>query len=1672
MPESITVRCPECGAKLKLKSRAGLGKERPCPKCDVPFVLEEDSGQDVYDVDLNARGISPTEKPPMLKRGDSRRESRPRTEQSSGMGDYANKPLVIGLGVGGLIGLGMLIAFFLMPDGNGNPEPPPDSGEVAETSPETPETPSTRPGTPVRTNANGNGGGGRTPQPGSAGPIDLLAAADLEGDSLGGRWERHGAELRSVGSAKLKVPAQINGDYRVRMTFIREGDQQIMLALKAAGRRFVVVVNSKGNDVHGVSTINGKPVADTQNPTRKEFVTQAGGKYLLETDVKTNGNNVSVKSQLNGNLLFDWTGPAGQLDNGYWQIPTSIGIGSEARDNNAVVRYSELRLYALNGGAVSGGSSTTVASNTPPVRPNPPRPVNPDPPVTPGTTSPSPVTPSTPAVEVSAGDTIGFRNPGQGVYADTGVPTEWSASQNISWKTPMPGAGSSSPIVLGDRIYLTAYSGYAQTAENPGDISGLTFHVLGIDRANGEIIWNTPGKPTNRAMDYVGFMQQHGYASSTLATDGERLFAQFNNSGGFAFDLNGKLLWQIDLGPATHGFGSGASPVVHGDVVIFNASVESKALIAVNRATGREAWRTTKELSDSYTTPVIVPVGGHHELIVSSKAGLTGFNASNGELLWEFHAGRHTEDYACVTPIVHNGIVYGTQNRRSQLSAVRLGGRGDVSQSHKVWHNADRYDGTVVSPVLHNGHLFWPKDGQFAMFNAASGEIVAHGRGEWRRLYASPIVANGNLYVVSRFGGTYVAKATPELEAVSHNVIEGDDSQFNASPVVHQGQLLLRSDKFLYCIGERRVAAAGSRSPSTTASNGRNPGTSPASTTPTASVAPTSPPVKFKPDAASFASLAQPFLRQHCLQCHGPETQEGHFRVDQHLPNDFVDRQSVARWSEVLNVLNKGDMPPEGEPRPPQAEITRFVEWVEAERLRGERLRTDRTIVLRRINRAEYNNTIRDLIGIDFQPADEFPEDPPAGGFDNNGGALTTSPLHLEMYVKAAAQVFDRAILTDLQKPAPVKWHFKFDDLPKSMDGKRIQVDRSRPFIRRGDNPVKNGMVRLRFNSWNQFVVIDDFTPPAPGNYVIRVRAGTVIPERSQVLREGAAPYRQSRQEAARKNPDRSAGILQQLNQMLPDMQKHYQEDIRYDFGPPRMKISGLTKGAPWALPRIDADAPFNQPRNYEFTRHFESVSSSVRVSNVYHIPKHRLSGYLQAEGFPRPELWVDWVEIEGPIHPEWPPAHHSRILIDSPNKGRNEEAYARDVLTSFMRRAWRRPLHDGEVESKLALFKRIRGQKDSFEEAIKVPLTAVLSSPNFLYLAERGTSQSEPLDNHQLASRLSYYLWSTMPDDELIQLADRQQLTDPQVLRTQVDRLLADERCAAFVENFAGQWLKLREIGGNPPVRNLFPKYDDHLETSMRRESEEFFAHILHNDRPVTDFLKSDYVVINERLARFYGIRGVKGDHFRRVPVPNGVHRGGLVTQASILTITSNGTRTSPVERGVWMLSNLLDDPPPPPPPNAGEIPQKVPGQGKVTVRERLRIHRTSPQCARCHKKIDPLGFALENFDAAGAWRIQEANWILDNPYPNDPVIDATAQLPDGTRVDGVDGLRDALVQRGDQFLSCLTRKMYAYALGRELGFADEPVVHDAVAHMNENELTLRSLVHHIVASELFRRK
>ncbi|MCO6457295.1 MAG: DUF1592 domain-containing protein [Pirellulaceae bacterium] len=825
-------------------------------------------------------------------------------------------------------------------------------------------------------------------------------------------------------------------------------------------------------------------------------------------------------------------------------------------------------------------------------------------------------------------------------------------------------------------------------------------------------------------------------------------------------------------------------------------------------------------------------------------------------------------------------------------------------------------------------------------------------------------------------------------------------------------------------------------------------------------------PPRFEPDRAGYQRTAA-FFSRHCLRCHGPEVAEGEFRVDQQLPNDFLDRAAKGHWSEVVNVLNSHEMPPDDEPQPDADEVAGVVDWITRQMARAELIRRDTEIVLRRLNRAEYRHTIRDLTGVDFDPAG-FPQDPPAGGFDNNGRALTISPLHVELYMEAARQILDRA-LVEGERPPVLRWRFEPDS--GDSDANRVTYDGQRVIVNGGKNRVEDGFCVMHHESWDRKLNARDFRLPYTGPYVIRVRAAGRVPTREQVVESARTYLEQRMQRELQKNPQRQKWIREQFDEDL----RHFLSDPMYDYGPPRLKLIQTLGGQPRVLAELDIDAPLEQPRIYEFPARFTSESAGLTIEYAYSIPRELENFWFQTgDDFARPELWVDWFEIEGPAYDSWPAASHRAILFESELRERDPRAYVRDVLRRFMRRAYRRPVTDQEVAAKLALWDQVRDDSPSLVETIKTPLIAVLVSPHFLYLSEplpgESTAPTQRLDDFQLASRLSYFLWSSMPDEPLLAAAEAGRLSDPRELARQVERMLDDPKSAALVENFSGQWLGLREVGANPPAEDLYPRYDRHLELSIVGESQAFFAEILKHDLDVMNFVRSDFVVINQRLGRYYGIPGVRGDQFRRVPVPPGVHRGGIVTQASVLSITSNGTRTSPVKRGTWVMKNLLGIDPGLPVANAGDIAPKVPGIDKATVRQRLEIHRQLPQCARCHNKIDPLGFALENYNAAGQWRDREGFGYKGRIGRDDPPIDASARMLDGTQFVGVEGLQQVLLRQEDLFLNCLASKLITYALGRELGVADQLHVQAAVRHMQANERTLRSLIHYIVVSEPFR--
>jgi hypothetical protein len=817
----------------------------------------------------------------------------------------------------------------------------------------------------------------------------------------------------------------------------------------------------------------------------------------------------------------------------------------------------------------------------------------------------------------------------------------------------------------------------------------------------------------------------------------------------------------------------------------------------------------------------------------------------------------------------------------------------------------------------------------------------------------------------------------------------------------------------------------------------------------------------FEADAAGYRSRVRPFLEKYCSACHNAEVSEGNLVLDRDLTLNFLDPTAQAKWGEVVNVLNSHEMPPKDEPQPEPSETAAVVDWTTTQVVAAQLHRRDHHIVLRRLNRAEYRNVIRDLVGIDVDTK-HFPQDPPAGGFDNNGGALNLSPMQMELYYDEALKILNKALVTGDQ-PESFVWRIEPDS--GNSDANRVDFQGQRPIVNGGQNAVRDGCVVLHHDNWDRKVNTRDFRLKHPGKYQIRIRAGGRVPDREQVVASAEKFLRERRDRELQENPKGKRYIEEAYERAL----QHFRTDRMYDYGPPRIKVIRDLAGQPEVIAELDIDASYRDMKDLVIETDFTTESAGITIEYAYAIPRELENFWFQTgDAFERPECWIDWIELSGPVYEAWPPASHRKILLDDSFHATNDRAHAEKVLRRFMALAYRRTVTPEEVEEKLKLFDAASGQSQSFIDAIQVPLAAVMVSPSFLYLVE-STPTGEPLNDFELASRLSFFLWSSMPDPELLRLAQQQTLRQPDVLRAQVDRMVKDGRIGAFVQNFAGQWLGLRDVGANPPAADLFRHYDRHLETSMVRESEAFFREILDHDLDVMNFVDSDFVVINERMARFYGIDGVRGDHFRRVSISPEIPRGGVMTHASILTTTSNGTRTSPVKRGTWILKNILGTDPGLPVANAGEIAPKVPGIDKATVRKRLEIHRELPQCARCHDKIDPLGFALENFDASGFYRKQEGFGYQGRIERDDPVIDATSQLPDGTKIDGIHGLQRELLKKEELFLACLTSKMMTYALGRELTLADRPAVQQTVQLLQRSDRSLRSLIHTIVSSKSF---
>jgi hypothetical protein len=713
-----------------------------------------------------------------------------------------------------------------------------------------------------------------------------------------------------------------------------------------------------------------------------------------------------------------------------------------------------------------------------------------------------------------------------------------------------------------------------------------------------------------------------------------------------------------------------------------------------------------------------------------------------------------------------------------------------------------------------------------------------------------------------------------------------------------------------------------------------------------------------------------PVFKKYCGGCHGVKDAPGGVALMTYTDLGAIKANRLV-WERVIKNLSNQHMPPAGSPAPTEAERDKLVNFVRA--TLGPPVANPGRVTMRRLNREEYNNTVRDLLGVDVRPGDDFPSDDVGYGFDNIGDVLSMSPLLMEKYLKAAQEVSEAAIYT----PHEQQWRV-------------AGVDTNAP----ASTPIENGGLILYSNATMEH----EFRLPAGGSYKLRVSA------------------------------------------------------FQDKGGPDNAKMALSVNGQ--VLKVVDVSATHRRPETYEVDFHagYGKATVGAAFTNDYYVPKTATSPQVDRN------LGIFFIEVDGPIGAPTtiPPTQNKIIFVKATESTRVD--CERKVLAAFASKAYRRPVTKGELDKLVSIAELAHKNGDSYERGIQLGITATLCSPNFLFRVE--SPVGETLGSYEIASRLSYFLWSSMPDDELFALAAKNELQQPAVLAAQVKRMLSDPRASALADNFAGQWLQTRKLAIVAPDRALFPSCNDQIRRDMATETKMFFMNILRGDRSVLEFINGKYSFLNGPLAALYGIDGVQGNDFRRVELP--ADRAGILTQASVLTVTSNPTRTSPVKRGKWILENILGTPPAPPPPGVGVLKEEnTASLDSASLRERMEQHRKDPACATCHAQMDGLGFALENYNAVGVRREKDGRFG----------IDASGTLPDGSKFTGPAELRTVLMKRKDQFVRCLSEKMLTFALGRGLEPYDDLAVERIVKAVSGGQYKFSALVTAIVESDPFRK-
>ena len=773
------------------------------------------------------------------------------------------------------------------------------------------------------------------------------------------------------------------------------------------------------------------------------------------------------------------------------------------------------------------------------------------------------------------------------------------------------------------------------------------------------------------------------------------------------------------------------------------------------------------------------------------------------------------------------------------------------------------------------------------------------------------------------------------------------------------------------------------------------------------------------------------FFENHCAKCHDEDAKKGGLDL-MALSWQPDDSRVFAHWVSVFDKVDKQEMPPPDEDQPDGEARAAFLETLrnELDAASLAKQRADGRVVLRRLNRVEYENTVHDLLAIDLPLQHYLPEDASSHGFDNVSEGLQLSMLHMGQFLEAA----DAALTTALDfraRPEAINRRLRFHDEESVIeDQKKDGKEKWRAF-RVSDEAV------VMFDD-NSPTAVRQFSFRERGRYRIRVSAYAV--------------------QAA----DRPVWLkIYSTNWKVRNLLGYF--DFPAEGKREVEVIADIPKGELLEIKPYDTN--------------YDAEGKALYGRDAYSYGGRGIA--------------IEWIDVEGPLLESWPPPSVARLLSDleikpiEAKKGR--PAYevsvdeplpaAEKLLLDFATRAFRRPVMASEVASYVRLVKSGLDAGLSFVDAMQIAFRAILTSPRFLFLEEHPGK----LDDWALASRLSYFLWSTSPDETLIGLAANGVLSDSEVLREQVERMLKSPKADAFLENFTGQWLELRQIDFTQPDRKLYPEFDDLLKAAMLGETKAFFTEMLREDLSLTNLVHSDFVMLNRILAEHYGIDGVTGETFRRVPVPEGSHRGGVLTQASVLKVTANGTATSPVMRGAWVARRLLGEPLPPPP---ADIPTFEPDtRGATTIREQQAKHRALPTCAACHDRMDPPGFALENFDAIGGWRERYRGEKGDLSkkmfrgrriweYKLGPEVDASGELPDGRRFSDIDAFKRMLMERQEQVVRNLIQNLLAYATGAGVQFADRATVETIVARLQSQDGGLRSLIHEIVQSQVFQNK